>query len=68
MHKIGMFGRKGALTQEGFTGSGAHWLDRYKPYIDDGKTVVTSPHKVLGTEPTTFYRSPMSKVATDNFS
>ena len=50
MHKIGMFNRKGALTREGFAGSGADWLDRYKPYIDDGKTVVTSPHKVFGPE------------------
>ncbi|MFA6954444.1 MAG: cysteine hydrolase [Thermoanaerobaculia bacterium] len=50
MHKIGMFDRKGALSRDGFTGSGADWLDRYKPYIDDGKTVVTSPHKVFGPE------------------
>ena len=32
----------------GFTGSGADWLDRYKPYIEDGKTVVVSTHKVWG--------------------
>ena len=50
MHNIAMFDRKGALTQEGFTGSGADWLDRYKPYIEDGRTVVTSPHKVFGPE------------------
>lgn len=50
MHKIGMFDRKAALTQEGFAGSGADWLDRYKPYIEDGRTVVTSPHKVFGPE------------------
>ena len=50
MHNIGMFDRKGALTQEGFAGSGADWLDRYKPYIEDGRTVVTSPHKVYGPE------------------
>jgi biuret amidohydrolase len=48
MHKIGMFDRKGTLNVEGFTGSGADWLDRYKPYINDGKTVVSSPHKVFG--------------------
>ena len=30
MHNIGMFDRKGALTTEGFEGSGADWLDRYK--------------------------------------
>ncbi|WP_434058449.1 cysteine hydrolase [Coralliovum pocilloporae] len=50
MHKIGMFNRKGPLDTEGFEGSGADWLERYKPYINDGKTVVTSPHKVYGPE------------------
>ncbi|MGE0460793.1 MAG: cysteine hydrolase [Vicinamibacterales bacterium] len=50
MHNIGMFDRKGALTQQAFEGSGADWLDRYKPYLNDGKTVVTSPHKVFGPE------------------
>lgn len=48
MHSIGMFDRPHALNLEGFEGSGADWLDRYKPYIDDGRTVVTSPHKVYG--------------------
>lgn len=50
MHTIGMFDRKDALSVEGFEGSGADWLARYKPYIQDGKTVVTSPHKVYGPE------------------
>jgi nicotinamidase-related amidase len=50
MHKIGMFDRKGPLNLEGFAGSGADWLNRYKPYIDDGHTTVTSPHKVYGPE------------------
>ena len=50
MHKIGMFDRKDPLSLEGFDGSGADWLERYKPYIEDGKTVVTSPHKVYGPE------------------
>lgn len=50
MHKIGMFDRKDALNLEGFTGSGADWLERYKPYIQDGETVVASPHKVFGPE------------------
>jgi len=50
MHKIGMFDRKDALSVEGFEGSGPDWLARYKPYIQDGKTVVTSPHKVYGPE------------------
>ncbi len=50
MHKIGMFDRKGALDVTGFEGSGADWLEHYKPYINDGKTIVTSPHKVFGPE------------------
>jgi nicotinamidase-related amidase len=50
MHEINMFGRGGALSLEGFEGSGADWLERYKPYIEDGKTVVANPHKVYGPE------------------
>lgn len=50
MHNISMFDRKSALSTEGFEGSGADWLERYKPYINDGETIVTSPHKVYGPE------------------
>ncbi|MGB5850464.1 MAG: cysteine hydrolase [Ignavibacteriaceae bacterium] len=50
MHHIGMFDRAGPLTLEGFEGSGADWLEIYKPYIQDGKTIVVSPHKVFGPE------------------
>ena len=50
MHEINMFDRSGALSLEGFPGSGADWLERYKPYIEDGKTIVCSPHKVYGPE------------------
>jgi nicotinamidase-related amidase len=50
MHDIKMFTRSGALSLEGFSGSGADWLERYKPYIEDGKTIVCSPHKVYGPE------------------
>jgi nicotinamidase-related amidase len=42
------FARRGPLTLEGFASSGADWLDRFKPYIEDGKTIVVSPHKVWG--------------------
>lgn len=52
MHEIGMFDRKGSLTTEGFEGSGADWLENYKPYINDGQTVVCNPHKVYGPEST----------------
>ncbi len=40
------FWRPGPLRLDGFSGSGADWLERYKPFIEDGKTVVVSPHKV----------------------
>jgi nicotinamidase-related amidase len=50
MHTIGMFDRVDPLSLEGFEGSGADWLERYKPFIKDGETVVTSPHKVYGPE------------------
>ncbi len=50
MHDIHMFDRKGPLDLDGFEGSGADWLERYKPYIEDGATIVTSPHKVYGPE------------------
>jgi nicotinamidase-related amidase len=50
MHTIGMFDRKGALDTHKFEGSGADWLERYKPYINDGVTVVSNPHKVYGPE------------------
>lgn len=50
MHSIGMFDRKGHLHTDGFEDSGADWLERYKPYINDGATVVTNPHKVYGPE------------------
>jgi len=50
MHKIGMFDRQGALTMDGFDGSGADWLEQYKKYINDGETVVASPHKIYGPE------------------
>jgi nicotinamidase-related amidase len=50
MHSINMFDRSGALSVEGLEGSGADWLAVYKPLINDGKTVVVSPHKVYGPE------------------
>ena len=50
MHYIGMFDRKGPLNLTEFEGSGADWLEQYKPHINDGKTIVCSPHKVYGPE------------------
>ena len=50
MHDIKMFDRPNALDLTNFAGSGADWLEQYKPFINDGETVVTSPHKIYGPE------------------
>jgi nicotinamidase-related amidase len=50
MHAIGMFDRKGPLTTEGFAGSGADFMPQYKADLEDGKTIIASPHKVYGPE------------------
>ena len=50
MHGIEMFDRKDPLDLEGFEGAGADWMPQYKKYINDGKTIVCSPHKVYGPE------------------
>jgi nicotinamidase-related amidase len=50
MHNIKMFDRTGALSTEGFEGSGADWLDKYKKYIVESNVVVASPHKLYGPE------------------
>ncbi len=31
-------------------GRAPDWLERFKPYIEDGKTIVVSPHRVWGPE------------------
>lgn len=48
MHSINMFDREGALTVEGFDGSGADWHAPLKPYIERSDVIVASPHKVYG--------------------
>ncbi|MDJ0570192.1 MAG: cysteine hydrolase family protein [Pleurocapsa sp. MO_192.B19] len=50
MHNIKMFDRQGSLQLDGFIGSGADWLEQYKPFLEDGKTIICSPHKVYGPE------------------
>jgi hypothetical protein len=47
---MGMFDRKGSLTLDGFRRSGADWMEQYKAFIEDGQTVIVSPHKVYGPE------------------
>ena len=48
MHYLKLFDRKSLSTNDEFEGSGADWLEEYKPYINDGKTIIVSPHKVYG--------------------
>lgn len=50
MHQIGMFDRTDSLSLDSFKGSGADWLEQYKPYVAGDNVVVTSPHKVYGPE------------------
>lgn len=47
-HDAGAFDREGPYTTEGFRGSGADFLDEFKPFIEDGETVICSPHKLYG--------------------
>jgi nicotinamidase-related amidase len=50
MDAVGMFARQGAYTTEGFAGSGADFLPAYRDYLHDGRTVIASPHKIVGPE------------------
>jgi len=50
MHNIGMFDRESPLKVSGLDGSGADFMPQYKPLIEDGETVIASPHKVYGPE------------------
>ncbi|RDK05196.1 isochorismatase family protein [Cupriavidus lacunae] len=45
-HKLKIFDRPSALSLDGFRGSGADFMPEFKPYIEDGKTIVASPHKL----------------------
>ena len=44
-HKVGLLDRTGAYTVQDLDGSGADFPERYKRYLLDGKTIITSPHK-----------------------
>jgi nicotinamidase-related amidase len=50
MHAMGMFDRGDQLNKEGFEGSGADWLELYKPYIEQDYVTISGPHKVFGPE------------------
>lgn len=47
-HNVGAFDRQGPYTTEGFRHSGADFMEEFKPYIEDGETIICSPHKVYG--------------------
>lgn len=42
--------RAAVTDPRGFVGSGADFFERFKPLIEDGKTIVTAPHKMYGPE------------------
>jgi nicotinamidase-related amidase len=50
MHAIGMFDRESPLSLNDFEGSGADFMPQYKKHIQDGETIIASPHKVYGPE------------------
>jgi nicotinamidase-related amidase len=45
MHGIHMFERKTPYSKLK-SGSGADWMPEFKEFIEDGKTTITSPHKI----------------------
>jgi nicotinamidase-related amidase len=47
-HQVGIFDRTGPYTVDGFRGSGADFLPEFKKYIEDGQTIICSPHKLYG--------------------
>lgn len=49
MHNIGMFDRPNTLAALE-RDSGADFMPEYREFIEDGKTIITSPHKVYGPE------------------
>jgi len=49
MHNIGMFDRPLPLTALE-RNSGADFMPEYRSFIEDGRTIITSPHKIYGPE------------------
>lgn len=52
MHTKKMFTRKGRLNLQGFEGSGADFLDEFKPYLNSENVVLCNPHKIYGPQTT----------------
>src|SRR5690242_21654796 len=50
MDGVGMLGGQSSYTTDGFAGSGAYILPDFQHDIHDGKTVIASPHKIVGPE------------------
>src|SRR5207248_8407349 len=42
------FFRSDPLGRDGLANSGADWLARFKPFIEDGRTIIVAPHKIWG--------------------
>jgi hypothetical protein len=62
-----MFARKGPLNLDGFKGSGADWLERFKPYIEDGKPS-WFPHTGSGVQrPTTSFCNSANGISARSF-
>lgn len=47
-HDVRAFDREGPYTLDGFRGSGSDFMPEFKPFIEDGRTIICSPHKVYG--------------------
>lgn len=50
MNQIDMFKVSGPTAYDGFEGSGGDFFEPLKAMINDGETIITSPHKVYGPE------------------
>lgn len=50
VHSLRPFDRKGPLNLDDFANSGADWMPEFRPFINDGNTVIASPHKLYGPE------------------
>ncbi len=48
LNQLHMFERSGPLTVKDLPGSGADFLERLKPFVLDGSTIIASPHKIFG--------------------
>jgi nicotinamidase-related amidase len=48
MHKLGMFSRHSPRAFEPSDSPGADWLPEFRDMIEDGQTIICSPHKIAG--------------------